>query len=251
MRRKLGLIDVVAYEDHIVTLIKGDRKEAEVKITKGYGKKKIDTDFSGFTGMAKMMNMLMGVEPSSRKTTNPKIAVISAVGPIMSGPSQSDLFGDSSMGSSTMIKAIRQARDDASVKAIVLRVDSPGGSALASDLMWHELETLEGKKPFVVSMGDTAASGGYYIAMGADRIFAEPGTLTGSIGVVGGKMALEKFYAKIGITTSVVQKGKNSGVLSTTKPWNETETAAMQKMMNDIYVQFTKKAADGPQDRGI
>ena len=243
--KKIGLIDVVAYEDHIITLVKGDQKDAEVKITKGYGRKKIDTDFSGFTGMAKMMNMLMGVEPSSRKTTNPKIAIISAVGPIMSGSSQSDFFGDASMGSTTMIKAIRQARDDASVKAIVLRVDSPGGSALASDLMWHELETLDGKKPFIVSMGDTAASGGYYIAMGADRIFAEPGTLTGSIGVVGGKIALEKFYAKVGITTSVVQRGKNSGVLSLTKPWNETETAAMQKMMNDIYVQFTKKAASG------
>ena len=243
--KKMGLIDHVAYEDHIMTLIKGDRKDAEIKLVKGYGKKKIDTDFSGFTGMAKMMNLLMGVEPSTRKTSNPKIAVISAVGPIMSGSSQSDFFGDESMGSTTMIKAIRQARDDASVKAVVLRVDSPGGSALASDLMWHELETLDGKKPFIVSMGDTAASGGYYIAMGADRIFAEPGTLTGSIGVVGGKIALEKFYAKVGITTSVVQRGKNSGVLSTTKPWNDTEKEAMQKMMNDIYVQFTKKAATG------
>lgn len=111
--------------------------------------------------------------------------------------------------------------------------------------MWHELETLDGKKPFIVSMGDTAASGGYYIAMGADRIFAEPGTLTGSIGVVGGKIALEKFFAKVGITTSVVQKGKNAGVLSVTKPWTDSERDAMQKMMNDIYAQFTKKAATG------
>src|SRR5262249_7267537 len=212
--KKQGLIDHVAYEDHIQALIQGDRKDVEIKISKAYGKKKIDTDFSGFTGMAKMMNLMMGVEPGSSKSSKPKIAVINAVGPIMSGVSQADLFGDESMGSTTMIKAIRQARDDATVKAIVLRVDSPGGSALASDLMWHELETLEGKKPFIVSMGDTAASGGYYIAMGSDRIFAEPGTLTGSIGVVGGKLALEKFYAKVGITTSVVQKGKNAGVLS-------------------------------------
>ena len=243
--KKQGLIDHVAYEDHILNLVKGDQKEAEVKLVKTYGKKKIDTDFSGFAGMAKMMNMLTGVEPATRKSTNAKIAVISAVGPIMSGSSQSDFFGDETMGSTTMIKAIRQARDDSTVKAVVLRVDSPGGSALASDLMWHELETLDGKKPLIVSMGDTAASGGYYIAMGADRIFAEPGTLTGSIGVVGGKIALEKFYAKIGITTSVVQKGKNAGVLSTTKAWTDTERDAMQKMMNDIYAQFTKKAATG------
>jgi len=163
----------------------------------------------------------------------------------MSGSSQADLFGEEIMGSNTMIKAIRQARDDATVKAVVLRVDSPGGSALASDLMWHELETLEGKKPLIVSMGDVAASGGYYIAMGADRIFAEPGTLTGSIGVVGGKLAFEKFFEKIGITTTVVQRGKNSGVLSLTTPFTESEREAMQKMLNDIYSQFTKKAAAG------
>ncbi len=244
--KKLGLIDVVGYEDAIESLIKGDDKTAEVKITKGYGKKKIDTDFSGFTGMAKMMNMMMGVEPTTRKSTASKIAVISATGAIMSGASSADsFFGEQTMGSTTMIKAIRQARDDSTVKAVVLRVDSPGGSALASDLMWHELEALDGKKPFIVSMGDTAASGGYYIAMGADRIFAEPGTLTGSIGVVGGKIAFEKFYEKIGITTSVVMRGKNSGVLSPTTAFTETERTAMQKMLNDIYAQFTTKAATG------
>ena len=243
--KQKGLIDHVAYEDHLETLIKGDRKDAEIKFVKGYGKKKIDTDFSGFAGMAKLMNLLMGVEPGSRKSSKPKLAVISAVGPIMSGVSQSDLFGESSMGSTTMIKAIRQARDDDSVKAVILRVDSPGGSALASDLMWHELQTLSGKKPFVVSMGDVAASGGYYIAMGADRIFAEPGTLTGSIGVVGGKIALEKFLNNIGITTSVVQRGKNAGVMSVTNPWTDDERNAMQKTMEDIYAQFTKKAAAG------
>jgi protease-4 len=226
-------------------LIKGDQKDAEVKFSKGYGKKKVDTDFSGFAGFGKLMNLMMGVEPPARKSTSAKIAIINAVGPIMSGSSQADFFGDESMGSTTMIKAIRQARDDSTIKAVVLRVDSPGGSALASDLMWHELETLEGKKPFVVSMGDVAASGGYYIAMGADRIFAEPGTLTGSIGVVGGKLAFEKFYEKIGITTSVVQRGKNSGVLSPTMPFTETERDAMQKMLNDIYGQFTHKAAAG------
>lgn len=243
--KKLGLIDRVGYEDSITEQIKGDRKEAEVKFAKGYGKKKLDTDFSGITGMAKMMNLMMGVEPTPRKSSAAKIAIINAVGPIVSGNSSADFLGDESMGSTTIIKAIRQARDDSTVKAIVLRVDSPGGSALASDLMWHELETLEGKKPFVVSMGDVAASGGYYIAMGADRIFAEPGTLTGSIGVVGGKLAFEKFYEKIGITTSVVHRGKNSGVLSMTTPFSDAERETMQKMLNDIYAQFTTKAAAG------
>lgn len=241
--KKIGLVDHIGYEDSIEKLIAGDR-QVDVKVVKGYAKKKIDTDFSGMGGMIKMMNLLMGTEPPPRRSFAPKIAVIAAVGPIMSGPSQVDFFGESSMGSSTMIKAIRQARDDDTVKAIVLRVDSPGGSALASDLMWHELETV--KKPFIVSMGDTAASGGYYIAMGADRIFAEPGTITGSIGVVGGKIALDKFLAKFGVTTSVVTRGKNSGVAETSMmALSDTERAALQKLMNDIYAQFTSKAAAG------
>ncbi len=170
---------------------------------------------------------------------------------INSGKSQSDfLSGESTMGSDTMIKAIRDANKDATVKAIVLRVDSPGGSALASDLMWHELELV--KKPFVVSMGDVAASGGYYIAMGADRIFADPGTITGSIGVVGGKLALGGTYSKIGITTDIISRGKNSGVLSSTTPFSDSERNAMQRLLNDIYDQFTAKAAQGrkmPQEK--
>ena len=241
--KQRGLIDHVAYENEINALILGDRKDAEVKIQLGYGKKKLDTDFSGFTGFMNMMNLIMGVEPPQRKSSAAKIAVISAVGAIMPGPSQSDLFGQSTMGSATMVKAIRQARDDATVKAIVLRVDSPGGSALASDLIWHELETV--KQPVIVSMGDVAASGGYYIAMGADRIFAEPGTITGSIGVVGGKLALEKFFAKIGVTHSIVQKGKNSGITSVTTAFTDDERNVMQNLLNEIYRQFTTKAASG------
>ena len=101
------------------------------------------------------------------------------------------------------------------------------------------------KKPVIASMGDVAASGGYYIAMGTDKIFAEPGTLTGSIGVVGGKMALEGLYAKIGLTTTVLQRGKNSGVMSLTTPFSDSEKAALQKLLEDIYNQFTGKAAKG------
>jgi protease-4 len=142
-----------------------------------------------------------------------------------------------------MVKAIRDARQDDTVKAIVLRVDSPGGSALASDLIWHELELVD--KPFVVSMGDVAGSGGYYIAMGADRIFADPGTITGSIGVVGGKLALEGLYGKVGITTDIISLGRNSGVNSSTSGFTDSERVSMQKLLNDIYEQFTSKAAQG------
>ena len=153
------------------------------------------------------------------------------------------MFGGQTLGSDTLIKAIRTAREDKTVKAVVLRIDSPGGSALASDLMWRELELLE--KPFYASMGDTAASGGYYIAMGADKIYAEPGTLTGSIGVVGGKMAIGGLLNNVGITTSVISRGKNSGVFSMTTGFSDNERAVMQKLLNAVYEQFTSKAAQG------
>lgn len=240
----LGLIDRVGYQDEVEAAIQAEAGDATLKIVKKYGKKKLDTDFSGFSGMMKFMEVLMGVEPARRRSTAPRIAVIYASGPISSGHSKSDLFsGESTLGSETIIKAIREANKDPLVKGIVLRVDSPGGSALASDLMWRELELI--KKPFVASMSDVAASGGYYIAMGADRIFAEPGTLTGSIGVVGGKLALEGLYNKIGITTSVISRGKNSGVMSGTSGFTDSERASMQQLLNEVYDQFTTKAAQG------
>ena len=242
--KELGLIDRLAYEDELESSLARQAEGKTFKVVKKYGKKKADTDFSGLAGMMKMMEMLMGVEQPKRKSSNPKLAIIYATGVIMSGKSQSDFMsGESTMGSDTMIKAIREANKDVTVKAIVLRVDSPGGSALASDLMWHELGLV--KKPFVVSMGDVAASGGYYIAMGANRVFADPGTITGSIGVVGGKFALNGLYNKIGITTDVISRGKNSGVLSTTHGFSDNERDSMQRLLNDVYDQFVSKAAQG------
>ena len=240
---RLGLIDRVAYEDELPALFKQNDATVEVKITKDYAKKKVDTNFDGFTGMIKLMNLMMGIDPSARSGYGPKIAVIHATGVIMPGRSSTDMFGNEVLGAETLIKAVREAEKDAKVKAIVLRVDSPGGSALASDLMWRSLEQV--KKPFVVSMGNVAASGGYYISMGADRIFAEPGTLTGSIGVVGGKLALNGLFKKVGITTSVIARGKNSGVMSPTEKYTPGEREAMMALFHEIYDQFTRKAAQG------
>jgi protease-4 len=249
--RELGLIDTIGYEDDLESSLEKAAEGKTFKVVRKYGKKKVDTDFGGLLGMSKMMETLLGIEPPKRKSANPKLAIIYASGMITSGKNSTDfLSGETTMGSDTMIKAIREANKDATVKAIVLRVDSPGGSALASDLMWHELELI--KKPFVVSMGDVAGSGGYYIAMGADRIFADPGTITGSIGVVGGKFALDGAFKKIGITTDIISRGKNSGVLSSTTGFTDSERDAMQRMLNDVYDQFTTKAAQGrkmPKDK--
>jgi protease-4 len=146
------------------------------------------------------------------------------------------------MGSDTMVEAINKIAKDPNIKAIVMRVDSPGGSALASDLIWQALK--KSGKPVVVSMGDVAGSGGYYISMGANKIFAEPGTITGSIGVISMKPALEGLYKMVGINNETISRGKNSGIFSD-RPWSDSEREAMLRISKDIYAQFTQKAAEG------
>ena len=194
-------------------------------------------------GMMKLFQSMMGEGRSGSGDSAPKIAVVYAVGPIMSGKSQSSLMGGTSMGSTTIVEALQEAAKDETVKAIVLRVDSPGGSALASDLIWRQTQAID--KPIIASMGDVAASGGYYISMGADRIFAEPGTVTGSIGVVGGKLAMKGVYDKLGIDTESISRGENSGIFSTTDKFTESERKVVERMMKVIYDQFTSKAAEG------
>lgn len=240
-----GLIDGFAYEDELKARVAEDRKLGEAKLAKNYAKKKMDDDFSGLQGFIKLMDLLAGIEPSEATTTGPKVAVVYAVGAIMTGESGSGLLDGETLGSATLVKAIDKARDDDDVKAIVLRVDSPGGSALASDLIWRSVKLAKEKKPVLVSMGYVAGSGGYYISMGADKIVAEPGTITGSIGVVGGKVAFGGLLNKVGVTTSVVQRGENSGALSIMHGFTDSERAAMQRMLDDIYRQFTAKAAEG------
>lgn len=237
------LIDGTLYEDELTDLLKADFEVDQIKYNKRYGKKKVDLNFDGFAGMMNMMNLLMGNEPKRRSTNKPQIAVINAIGPIMTGKSSSDLFGSSTMGSTTIVKALEDAAENDRVKAIVLRVDSPGGSALASDLIWRATQKIE--KPIVVSMGNVAASGGYYISMGADYIYVTPSTITGSIGVLSGKLALEGLFNKIGMSTSVIKRGENSTTMSSTYPFSDSERQAMQQLMQDIYDQFTQKAAEG------
>src|SRR4029077_5189266 len=126
-------------------------------------------------------------------------------------------------GSDSLVKVINEARDDTTIKAIVLRIDSPGGSGLASDIIWRAIESAEVKKPVVVSMSDVAASGGYYIACNANKIVAEPSTITGSIGVLGGKPVVKGFYDWIGITNEYVLRGKNAGMFRETEKFSDTE----------------------------
>jgi protease-4 len=241
--KEAGLIDVVAYSDELKPRLQKVLAVDQVELAENYGKKKMNTDFSGMTGMFELFNLMMGVEPTQRVSSAKKIAVIYASGVIMSGDGGASLFGGETMGSDTIIKAIREAESEKSVVAIVLRVDSPGGSALASDQIWRAIQKCE--KPVVASMGDMAASGGYYISMGCDKIFAESGTITGSIGVVGGKIVLKGLYDKVGLNTEVISRGKNSSILSEMSTFSDSERVVWKKMMESIYQQFVAKAAAG------
>src|SRR5205807_3626847 len=147
-----------------------------------------------------------------------KIAVVYAAGDIVSGKSSFGGNGEETIGSDSLVRTINEARDDKGVKAIVLRIDSPGGSGLASDIIWRAVEAAKAKKPVVVSMGDVAASGGYYIACNANKIVAEPSTITGSIGVVGGKPVIKGFYDWIGVTNEYVMRPEkgNAGMFRET-----------------------------------
>lgn len=175
-----------------------------------------------------------------------KIAVVYAVGVIVPGESEESLFGPSVLGSATVARAIRQAREDDSVSALVLRVDSPGGSASASDEIWREVRrTREAGKPIVVSMSWVAASGGYWISMAADKIVADPTTITGSIGVVSGKFDWSGFYEWIGMNHVHLQRGRNAGMLTDTMDFTDSQEERMRALMDFIYDEFIRKVADG------
>ncbi len=173
-----------------------------------------------------------------------KIAVVHATGVIVVGQSDSDTDGNI-MGSETVSADLRKAREDASVKAIILRVDSPGGSAVASEIIRREVQLAMKKKPVVVSMSDVAASGGYWIAMSANKIIADPGTITGSIGVVFGKFNISGLYGLLGMSTDQLTTSDNATFLSETQNFSPAQREVVMKFMREIYNNFTQGVADG------
>ncbi|WP_061297113.1 signal peptide peptidase SppA [Herbidospora cretacea] len=175
------------------------------------------------------------------------VALVHGHGAIRLGRSgRSPLGGGSAMGSDTISAAIRAARRDDKVRAIVFRVDSPGGSYTASDSIWREvILARRAGKPVVVSMGDVAASGGYFVSMAADVIFAQPGTLTGSIGVFGGKAVLGGLLDRLGISTEIVAEGANAGMFSSTRPFSDSQWARINTWLDRVYDDFLTKVAEG------
>lgn len=176
----------------------------------------------------------------------PKIALIYAEGMIVSGKSlKNPLTGSKMMGAKTITKAIKTARLDSSVKAIVLRIDSSGGFIQPSDSIWREVALAKAQKPLIVSMADVAASGGYYIAAPADVIVAEPGTITGSIGVISGKYSLKGLYDKIGIKKEILKRGKYADFYTDYGDYPKEEQAIIKKQIKLLYDDFVHKVAQG------
>jgi protease-4 len=238
-----GLIDAVGYEDEVASGLAKQVALAEPKIARDYAARKVDNDFSGIGGLVKLVEMLSGQRQAAAPGKHKQVAIVHVTGEIAEGKGRDDLLAGGAAGSDAVIDAIREAAHDDKVAAIVLRIDSPGGSALASDLIWREAERT--KKPVVASLSDTAASGGYYVAVAADRIVAAPGTLTGSIGVVGGKIAVGNAVERYGVHTDVVSKGRNAGWLSMQTPFTAAEREAFMATMKDVYRLFTTKVAAG------
>jgi protease-4 len=241
--QEAGLIDEVLYADQFEASLGTRLKADHVDVETAYKKKQVDTDFSGIGGFVKLMEAFSGGKKSERGGGKQKIALVYAVGEIVEGKSRNGLFSGSALGSTTMIETLKKAFADSKVVAVVLRIDSPGGSATASDLIWRE--TVRGKKPLVASMGNVAGSGGYYIAMGAKKIIAEPETITGSIGVGGGKLVTGGMYEKLGMNTEVISRGKNSGALSSTQPFTADERRVFTQLLKETYHDFVSKAAEG------
>jgi protease-4 len=222
---KEGLVDKLGYRDEVM---------AAVKERAGAG--------------AELLYADKYLERAGRPhTRGARIAVVYGLGPVARGASSFDpLFREATMGSDTVAAALRAAIDDPEVKAIVFRVDSPGGSYVASDAIWRE--TVRAKaagKPVIVTMGNVAGSGGYFVAMSATKIVAQPGTITGSIGVLGGKLLTRRLFERLGVTYDTVESSANADFFSDTHDYSAGGWLRFQAWLDRVYVDFTQKVADG------
>jgi protease-4 len=214
------------YEDEFFDLFKENLDVEEVKRTSLNQYRKVTMESLGLTGER-------------------KVAIVYASGAIVRGRSGNDPFGDSDvLASDSMSETLRDVAKDDKIEAVVLRIDSPGGDAIASDQMWREMNRLSEKKPVVISMSDVAASGGYYIAMAGAPVLAYPGTYTGSIGVVFGKVSLAGLYEKIGLNKEVLTRGRFAAIDTETRTMTDPERAKLRESIESLYKGFVQKVAD-------
>jgi protease-4 len=232
-----GLVDVLGYRDEVYSRVR--RHVGQDAILQYVGR------YQRAHSLAERARKLPSRVPAAAARER-SVALIYATGPIRRGRSGRGPLSGGAMGSDTISAALRSAVADDQVRAIVLRVNSPGGSYVASDTIWREVVRARAAgKPVVVSMGDVAASGGYFISMAADAIVAQPGTVTGSIGVLSGKPVVSDALSRIGVTTDSVLEGAHSAMFSTSRPFTEDEWALVNNWLDHIYADFTGKVAEG------
>jgi protease-4 len=243
--REAGLVDRVAYADQVTTGLAGEGLAlVEADDYAGSARERLEdiSLFSLLTGAGRS-----AAPAAARPSRLPQVAVVYAVGPIMPGSSGSVLATEEEIAADDLLKTLEEIRKDDKIRAVILRVNSPGGSAFASDLIWRKIAELRREKPVVASLSDTAASGGYYIAMGATKIIAHPGTVTGSIGVVGGKLDLSGTYEKIGVRKTTISRGRYANLFSETGGFAPHERELIERLMRQTYDDFVAKAAEGRQ----
>ena len=247
-----GLIDAaeerLALEQHL-------RKEYGEKLVfdKSYGKPKgLQVDMNNPFAILQIWAQILN-GPQVRKSTKDQIAIVYIEGPISLGNPESSplsLLGSSSGAySEPLRKALQAAADDPQVKAVVLRVDSPGGSATASDVILRSANQVKAKKPLIVSMGSVAGSGGYYVACSAQKIYADTTTITGSIGVLGGKLGTQNLWNRVGINFKSNERGEKAGMLFAGRKFTDGERVQMQAWMDEIYGVFKGHVVAGRGDR--
>jgi protease-4 len=239
-----GLIDAVEQAQDFDALLRA-RFGEDVVFDKKYGRKTQPTpDLSSPLALFKLFGDLFR-GPPKKAATKPVIAIVHVNGPILTGKSEPNPFGGIEAAFSSELRAAldKTAADD-NIKAVVLRIDSPGGSVTASEIILDATKRVKAKKPLVVSMGDVAGSGGYYVACAADTIFADATTLTGSIGVLAGKVATTELWKKIGITFKEYKRGQNAGIFSTDEVFTDSERARVRALMDEVYDGFKKHVTD-------
>lgn len=236
-----GLVDSVMHKDEFLDFIKKTYGE-DIFIDNYYGRRRgMDLD-SPFLPLTLMLSM-SAPPPVPDKDA---VALIHVAGAIMTGHSQPSPFGDMSGAySGDIAKALNTAAKDDSIKAVVLRVDSPGGSATASDIILRAAHKVKEKKPLIVSMGNVAASGGYYVACNATTIFADETTITGSIGVVGGKIVTAEMWKKLGVNWHAYDRGANANILSGSQRFDEGQRTLLGEHMTDVYTTFKDHVVKG------
>jgi protease-4 len=234
--KERGLVDHLLSQDDLRNLMT-DELGGAINILPNYAEPQPEKlDFSN------PFALLANVGKKPPESNKPAIALIHADGVIVDGEAEDGLMGPSgNVGSENIRKAFRAASRDPNVKAIVLRIDSPGGSALASEVMWQAVHATAKNKPVIVSVGSMAASGGYYLASASDYIFADPSAIVGSIGVVGGKFVLKDLFDKLGISTATFSRGKNAGLFSMNTEWSDRQRRMVTNWMRQTYDQFTQR----------